>query len=65
MVCAWASARPDAELTEETLRGQIAHFRTPKHVEIVEDRPMTITGEPRKFVMRDRMVEMFAARASG
>ncbi len=61
-VCAWAIAKPDVELTEDELRGalkdQIAHFKIPRHIRIVDELPMTITGKPQKFVMRDRMVEM-------
>ena len=38
-------------------RGQIAHFKVPKYVRIVEELPMTVTGKPQKFVMRDWMVE--------
>jgi len=41
----------------EFCRGQIAHFKVPKHVRIVEELPMTVTGKPQKFVMRDWMVE--------
>lgn len=61
-VCAWAIAKPDAKLTEDELRdalkGQIAHFKVPRHIRIVDELPMTITGKPQKFVMRDKMVEM-------
>lgn len=38
-------------------QGNIAHFKVPRHVRIVQELPMTITGKPQKFVMRDRMVE--------
>ncbi|MBU3028731.1 AMP-binding protein [Paracoccus marinaquae] len=64
-VCAWAVARPGAELTAEALRehcrGQIAHFKVPRHIRIVEALPMTVTGKPQKFVMRDRMQEILRA----
>ncbi len=60
-VCAWAIAKPGTDLTEEDLRdslkGQIAHYKIPRHIRIVDEIPMTITGKPQKFVMRDRMVE--------
>ena len=63
-VCAWVIAKPDSELAEDELRtfleGQIAHFKIPRHVRIVDELPMTITGKPQKFVMRDRMIEMLA-----
>ena len=61
-VCAWAIAKPGEPLEEEELRtflkGQIAHFKVPRHFRIVDEIPMTITGKPQKFVMRDRMVEL-------
>ncbi|MCH1483692.1 MAG: AMP-binding protein, partial [Alphaproteobacteria bacterium] len=61
-VCAWAIAKPGADLTEDELRvslqGQIAHFKIPKHIQIVEEIPMTITGKPQKFVMRDKMLAL-------
>ena len=61
-VCAWAIAKPNMDLTEDELRdaltGQIAHFKIPRHFRIVQELPMTITGKPQKFVMRDKMVEM-------
>ena len=61
-VCAWAIAKPGMTLTEDDLRdalkGQIAHFKIPRHFRIVNELPMTITGKPQKFVMRDKMVEM-------
>ncbi|MCE8519593.1 AMP-binding protein [Ruegeria pomeroyi] len=61
-VCAWVVAKPGREITAEDVRahcqGQIAHFKVPRHVRIVTELPMTITGKPQKFIMRDRMVEM-------
>lgn len=61
-VCAWAIAKPGMDLTEEELRnvlnGQIAHFKIPRHFRIVDELPMTITGKPQKFVMRDKMMEI-------
>lgn len=65
-VCAWVVAKADEDLSGEAVRqfcqGQIAHYKIPKHVRIVEEIPMTITGKPQKFVMRDKMAEMLLAR---
>ena len=65
-VCAWAIAKPAVELDEEDLReslkGQIAHFKIPRHIRIVDELPMTITGKPQKFVMRDRMLKMLGQK---
>ena len=64
-VCAWVIAKPGMELSGEELRealkGQIAHFKIPAHFRIVDELPMTVTGKPQKFVMRDRMIEMLSA----
>ncbi|MBT5414147.1 MAG: AMP-binding protein [Rhodospirillaceae bacterium] len=61
-VCAWVIPAPGAALSEADVRefcaGQIAHYKIPKHVRVVDEIPMTITGKPQKFVMRDKMVEM-------
>ena len=61
-VCAWAVAAPGETLEGEELRahcqGQIAHFKIPRHVLVVEELPMTVTGKAQKYVMRERMVEM-------
>jgi len=60
-VCAWVIPQQGSGLAEEALRahcqGQIAHFKVPRHIRIVDELPMTITGKPQKFIMRDRMIE--------
>ena len=57
--CAWIVSR-DPGLTAETVldfcRGQIAHFKVPSYIRFVEEFPMTVTGKPQKFIMRDQMV---------
>ncbi len=60
-VCAWVVAREGAALGPEDViafcSGRIAHYKVPKHVRIVNELPMTVTGKPQKFIMRDWMVE--------
>ena len=60
-VCAWVVAREGAGLAPEDViafcAGRIAHYKVPKHVRIVDELPMTVTGKPQKFIMRDWMVE--------
>ena len=46
-----------AEEIQTFCKGQIAHYKIPKHVRFVEDFPMTVTGKVQKFVMRERMSE--------
>lgn len=64
-VCGWVVAADGADLTPDALRqfcqGQIAHYKVPRHIRVVDELPMTITGKPQKFVMRDQMIEMLAA----
>ncbi|MBK4214507.1 AMP-binding protein [Paracoccus caeni] len=66
-VCAWVVARDEAAITVEVLRdycrGQIAHFKIPRYIRIVSELPMTVTGKPQKFVMRDLMLGILAAEA--
>ena len=58
-ICAWAIPKPGADLDAEELRefckGQIAHFKIPRHIRIVSELPMTVTGKPQKFIMREQM----------
>ena len=66
-VCAWVAPHEGAALKPEDVigfcAGQIAHFKVPKHVRIVDELPMTVTGKPQKFVMREWMVrEGYAGR---
>jgi fatty-acyl-CoA synthase len=50
-----------AELTVERLRdfcsGQIAHFKIPRYLWLVDEFPMTVTGKVRKVEMRQRAIE--------
>lgn len=66
VVCAWIVVRPGERLSEEEVRrhceGRIAHFKIPQHIRFVAELPMTITGKPQKFVMRERMVEELELR---
>jgi fatty-acyl-CoA synthase len=37
--------------------GQIAHNKIPRHIRFRSELPMTVTGKPQKFLMREAMVE--------
>jgi fatty-acyl-CoA synthase len=60
-VCAWIQARDGSELTAEDVRdycrGQITQFKIPRHIKMVQEYPMTITGKLQKFVMRDETIK--------
>ena len=69
VVCAWVVAAAHGDVSEDVLRqfcqGQIAHFKVPTHFKIVDELPMTITGKPQKFIMRDMMVAAMAGQVPG
>ena len=60
VVCAWLVPKEESHLSGEEIRnfckGQIAHYKIPQHIRIVTQVPMTVTGKPQKFAMRDEMV---------
>ncbi|MFK7753238.1 MAG: AMP-binding protein [Sedimentitalea sp.] len=60
IVCAWIVPQAGATLTEDEVRAfcrtNIAHYKTPTHVRLKSELPMTVTGKPQKFIMRDEMV---------
>ena len=54
-----AGAAPlTAESLREFCRGQLAHYKIPRYVHIVDEFPMTVTGKVRKVEMRERAVEI-------
>jgi len=59
-LCAWIIPKEPGTVTEEEIRafckGQIAHYKVPKYVRIVEGFPMTITGKIQKFRIREVMM---------
>jgi fatty-acyl-CoA synthase len=61
-IMAWVQLREGASLDAEGLRefcrDQIAHYKIPRYVHVVDSFPMTITGKIQKFVMREQSVEL-------
>jgi fatty-acyl-CoA synthase len=59
-LCAWIQLREGTSADAETIRGfcrgQIAHFKVPRHLRFVAEFPMTVTGKVQKFAMRDQMM---------
>jgi fatty-acyl-CoA synthase len=49
-------------LTAEALRafctGQLAHYKIPRYVQVVDEFPMTVTGKVRKVEMREQAVSI-------
>jgi fatty-acyl-CoA synthase len=67
---AWVRLRPEAaELTAESLRafctGQLAHYKIPRYVRIVDEFPMTVTGKVRKVEMREVSVRLLGLGGDG
>ncbi|MGN6636381.1 MAG: AMP-binding protein, partial [Oryzihumus sp.] len=60
---AWVVMKPGQEpLTAEGVRefcsGQLAHYKIPRYVHVVDGFPMTVTGKIRKVEMREQAVEI-------
>ena len=64
-IMAWVQLRAGESATADELRayciGKIAHYKVPKHIWIVEEFPMTVTGKLQKFRMREIAAEKMAA----
>jgi len=54
-------ARPAAEAIVEKLRGQIANFKVPKRVWVVDELPRNAMGKVQKNVLRERYAATFTA----
>ncbi len=68
-VVAWVTLRKGGTATGEELRawcgGRIAHYKVPLRFRVVASFPMTVTGKPQKFVMRDMELEQHSSETSG
>jgi fatty-acyl-CoA synthase len=67
-LCAWIITKPGAACTEEEIRafcdGQIAHYKIPRHIRFVQELPVTVTGKPQKFLMREAMMRELGLTAA-
>ena len=64
---AWVVMKPGASvLTAESLQqfcsGQLAHYKVPRYVHVVDGFPMTVTGKVRKVEMRAAAVSILGLR---
>jgi len=59
-LCAWVICKPgqtiDAAEIKSWCSGAIAHFKVPEQFRFVSEFPMTVTGKPQKFLMREKML---------
>ena len=65
---AWIKIRPGMTLTADEVKGfckdQIAHYKVPRHIQFVDEFPMTVTGKMQKFIMREKMTEALGVAAA-
>ena len=58
-VCCWVIAKVGASIEAADViqhcKGQIAHYKAPRHIRVVETFAMTVTGKAQKFEMRKIM----------
>jgi fatty-acyl-CoA synthase len=59
-VAAWVKLQDGETADVEEIRAycseQIAYYKVPKYIMIVDEFPMTVTGKIQKFIMRDRTI---------
>ncbi len=60
-LCAWIRLKPGEMANADEIiafcRGQIAHYKIPRHIRFVDALPMTVTGKIQKFLIRKQMTE--------
>jgi fatty-acyl-CoA synthase len=60
-VAAWIKLRENESMDADAIRDycneQIAYYKVPKHIIIVDEFPMTVTGKIQKFIMREKTIE--------
>jgi fatty-acyl-CoA synthase len=65
-VCAFIVLKPGHSATAEEIqlfcRGQISHHKVPRYVRFVAEFPMTATGRPQKFAIREHIIAEIGAK---
>jgi fatty-acyl-CoA synthase len=61
-LCVWIQLRDgaaglDADALRAFCHGRLAHYKIPRHVMVVDEFPMTVTGKVQKNVMREVTVK--------
>ena len=60
-ICAWVVLNAGDRMTDSELqaycRERLANFKVPEYVRFKDELPMTVTGKPQKFTMRNSMIE--------
>jgi fatty-acyl-CoA synthase len=67
-ICAFVVLKLGQSATVEEIqsfcRAQLSHQKVPRHIRFVPEFPMTATGKPQKYVMREQMIAEIAAAGS-
>ena len=67
-VAAWIILRSGEACTEGEIRDfcrdQIAHYKVPRYIRFVAELPVTVTGKPQKFMMREAMMRELGLTAA-
>lgn len=67
-LCAWIVLHPGQSLDESALRefckNKIAHYKIPVEIRFVDDFPVTVTGKPQKYRMREAMITSSASEVT-
>jgi fatty-acyl-CoA synthase len=67
-LAAWIITKPGQACTEDEIRDfcrdQIAHYKVPRYIRFVQELPITVTGKPQKFVMREAMMRELGLKAA-
>ena len=65
-VCAFIVLKPGQSATAEEIRmfcqGQVSHHKVPRYVRFVLEFPMTATGKPQKYAMREQIMGEIGAK---
>ena len=68
VVVAWIRLGEDDSISADQIREycseQIAYYKVPKHIYIVDEFPMTVTGKIQKFIMREKTLEELQAQSN-
>ena len=60
-LCAYLILNEGMTVDEDEIRAfcqdQIAYYKIPRYIRIVSEMPMTVTGKPQKFMMREEMIK--------
>jgi fatty-acyl-CoA synthase len=67
-VAAWVVLKSGESVKPDELKhycnGQIAHFKIPAHMMIVDSLPRTVTGKIRKHILRDQAIDTLGLKAA-